>query len=120
MKPLAVTRGKARLTQRTQTQITIATQNIHATAILTQIRGMAINEMLYLPQARLHKEHHIFGGANRKKKSERDGLKVDLCMDCHRTGKHAVHKDAEVMLRLHQYGQTALHGKSTERQRKNL
>ena len=48
--------------------------------------------------------HHIFGGSNRTK-SERDGLKVDLCMDCHRTGKHAVHKDAEVMLRLHQYGQ---------------
>ena len=61
-------------------------------------------------------QHHIFGGANRKK-SERDGLKVDLCMDCHRTGKHAVHKDAEVMLRLHQYGQRlymAKYGATTE------
>lgn len=31
-------------------------------------------------------EHHIFGGANRKK-SEKYGLKVGLCGDtCHRNG----------------------------------
>lgn len=50
-------------------------------------------------------KHHIFGGANRKK-SERFGLAVDLCHhECHIFGKHAVHNDANVMQRLHEYGQ---------------
>lgn len=49
--------------------------------------------------------HHIFGGANRKK-SERYGLVVHLCHnDCHIFGETAVHKNAETMLALHQYGQ---------------
>lgn len=51
-------------------------------------------------------EHHIFGGPNRKK-SERYGLKVYLCPDCHRNGKHAVHKDAGTMQILHEAGQMA-------------
>lgn len=38
-------------------------------------------------------EHHVFGGANRKK-SEQYGLKVYICHDrCHLNG---VHKDAEL------------------------
>ena len=50
-------------------------------------------------------KHHIFGGYNRKK-SERFGLTVDLCHnECHIFGKHAVHNDANVMQRLHEYGQ---------------
>lgn len=50
-------------------------------------------------------KHHIFGGSNRKK-SERFGLTVDLCHnECHIFGKHAVHNDANVMQRLHEYGQ---------------
>ena len=60
--------------------------------------------------------HHIFGGANRKK-SEQMNLVVNLCMSCHRTGKHAVHNDAEVMLKLHQYGEAKymmLYDKSRE------
>ena len=49
--------------------------------------------------------HHIFGGANRKK-SERYGLVVHLCHnDCHIFGEKAAHKNAETMLKLHQYGQ---------------
>ena len=49
--------------------------------------------------------HHIFGSANRKK-SERYGLVVHLCHhDCHIFGTNAVHKNAETMLALHQYGQ---------------
>lgn len=49
--------------------------------------------------------HHIFGGANRKK-SERYGLVVLLCGDtCHRNGPLAVHRNAETMQRLHEYGQ---------------
>lgn len=50
-------------------------------------------------------EHHIFGGANRKK-SERFGLKVGLCgIECHREGALAVHRCAETAQRLHEYGQ---------------
>lgn len=50
-------------------------------------------------------EHHIFGGANRKK-SERLGLKVDLCHDrCHIFGELAAHNNAETMEKLHKYGQ---------------
>lgn len=38
-------------------------------------------------------EHHVFGGANRKK-SEKYGLKIHICGDrCHRNGAGAVHKD---------------------------
>lgn len=50
-------------------------------------------------------EHHIFGGANRKK-SEKYDLKVGLCGDtCHRNGKDAAHQSAVTALQLHQYGQ---------------
>ena len=51
-------------------------------------------------------EHHIFGGSNRTL-SEQYGLKVDLCLECHRFGKHAVHKDYAVMDELHRQGQEA-------------
>ncbi len=51
-------------------------------------------------------EHHIFGGPNRML-SEQYGLKVDLCLECHRFGKHAVHKDHAVMDELHRQGQEA-------------
>jgi predicted ATP-dependent serine protease len=50
-------------------------------------------------------EHHIFGGANRKK-SEKYGLKVSLCaLECHREGPHSVHRCAETARQLHEYGQ---------------
>ena len=39
--------------------------------------------------------------------SEQYGLKVDLCLECHRFGKHAVHKDHAVMDELHRQGQEA-------------
>ena len=51
-------------------------------------------------------EHHIFGGPNRML-SEQYGLKVDLCLECHRFGKHAEHKDHAVMDELHRQGQEA-------------
>ena len=35
-------------------------------------------------------EHHCFGGPNRRF-SEKYGLKVYLCIPCHRTGPNAVH-----------------------------
>ena len=48
--------------------------------------------------------HHIFGAANRKL-STKYGLVVTLCSDCHRLGEHAVHRDADTMQYLHEYGQ---------------
>lgn len=48
--------------------------------------------------------HHIFGGA-RRKLSDRYGLTVTLCADCHRLADHAVHRSAETMQYLHEYGQ---------------
>lgn len=35
-------------------------------------------------------EHHCLGGSNRRL-SEKYGLKVYLCLSCHRTGPNAVH-----------------------------
>lgn len=50
-------------------------------------------------------QHHIFGGAYRKK-SEKYGLVVDLCHhDCHIFGPDAVHKNADTMLNMKRYGQ---------------
>lgn len=48
--------------------------------------------------------HHIFGSSNRNK-SEKYGLTVDLCAECHRTGKNAAHRNSETMQYLHEYGQ---------------
>lgn len=49
--------------------------------------------------------HHIFG-SDRKKKSEKYGLLVDLCGNrCHRLGEFAVHNNAQTMQQLHEYGQ---------------
>lgn len=48
--------------------------------------------------------HHIFGNSNRKN-STKYKLVVNLCADCHRTGKRAVHTNANVMQSLHEYGQ---------------
>lgn len=50
-------------------------------------------------------KHHIFGGANRAL-SEKYNLWVPLCHDrCHENGKKAVHRNAETMQMLHEYGQ---------------
>ena len=50
-------------------------------------------------------EHHIFGGANRKK-SEEYGLTVWLCGNrCHREGAEAVHRNARSQEKLHIMGQ---------------
>lgn len=48
--------------------------------------------------------HHIFGAGNRKL-SDKYGLTVTLCEECHRTAKHAVHQSAATMQYLHEYGQ---------------
>lgn len=48
--------------------------------------------------------HHIFGGSNRKK-SEKYGLVVDLCHDCHNEPPNGVHFNKDTMQALHEYGQ---------------
>lgn len=51
-------------------------------------------------------EHHIFGGPLRRI-SEAEGFKVYLCPEHHRTGRHAVHRDAGMSLILKQDAQRA-------------
>lgn len=47
----------------------------------------------YICGAETHTEsHHIFFGTANRRISEREGLKVWLCHECHRSGKHAVHR----------------------------
>lgn len=49
--------------------------------------------------------HHIFGGPNRSK-SEKYDLVVYLCRSrCHIFGHDAVHRNAEKMQQVHEYGQ---------------
>lgn len=48
---------------------------------------------------------NIFGGANRQL-SEKYGLVVWLCGErCHRNGEYSAHRNAEIALFLHKYGQ---------------
>ena len=50
-------------------------------------------------------EHHCFGGPNRRL-SEHYGLKVYLCIPCHRTGRDAVHNGGTANIRkLHEDAQ---------------
>lgn len=61
-------------------------------------------------------EHHLFGGSNRKF-SEKYGLKVFLCIYCHREGREAVHKNREIRGRVQAAGQRAFektYGSRTE------
>ena len=49
--------------------------------------------------------HHIFG-SSRRKLSEKYGLVVLLCHErCHIFGEYSVHKNADIMQYLHEYGQ---------------
>lgn len=49
-------------------------------------------------------KHHIFNGAYRRK-SERFGLTVDLCHDCHNEPPNGAHHNAETMIMIKQQGQ---------------
>ena len=51
--------------------------------------------------------HHIFNGTANRKKSEKLGLKVDLCHDCHNEPPNGVHFNAENNNRLKAIGQKA-------------
>ena len=63
--------------------------------------------LLHDDHSRKHtEEHHVFFGPNRKL-SEHYGLKVRLCVEHHRTGPEAVHRNAEVRRILCIQGQRA-------------
>lgn len=64
-------------------------------------------ETCYLCGAdRYLQEHHIFGGPNRKL-SEKYGLKVHLCLECHLDAKAGVHFNREKREKLQKIGQQA-------------
>ena len=50
-------------------------------------------------------EHHIFFGTANRKLSEKYGIKVYLCTECHRVGKYAVHNNKETDMKLKIIGQ---------------
>lgn len=56
-------------------------------------------------------KHHIFGGNPNRKWSEKYGLTVHLCPECHRDTKKGVHADAEKAEKLHKIGQAAFEKK---------
>lgn len=69
--------------------------------------GCYLCELLYGKYHPLElEEHHVFGAANRSL-SEHFGLKVYLCIDHHREGKEAVHKNNDIALQLKRAGQEA-------------
>lgn len=55
--------------------------------------------------------HHIFGGNPNRKWSERYGLTVHLCMECHRDAKAGVHSNKEKRRKLQEIGQRAFEKK---------
>lgn len=59
-------------------------------------------------------EHHIYGGPCRKA-SEEYGLKVHLCLECHRTGPRAAHACKDTADILHRAGQRAFEEKAGSR-----
>ncbi len=50
------------------------------------------------------REHHVFFGTANRKQSEKHGMKVPLCMNCH-TGPSGVHHNKELDLRIKQLAQ---------------
>lgn len=50
--------------------------------------------------------HEIFSGPLRKKSKEL-GLWIDLCPECHRTGKNAVHQSKDTAVRIKNMAQIA-------------
>ena len=75
----------------------------HPPSILGSRKGRC-----YLCGRYIHTEvHHIFEGTANRTLSEDYGLKVDLCVECHKFGPNAVHRDPDVMEDLHRQGQEA-------------
>lgn len=49
--------------------------------------------------------HHLIEGNGRRQLSEKYGLVVLLCPDCHRNGPWAAHRSRETMEYLHRYAE---------------
>ena len=49
-------------------------------------------------------EHHVFFGTSNRKQSEKYGMKVPLCPDCHR-GQRGVHHNKQLDLYIKRYAQ---------------
>lgn len=61
-------------------------------------------------------EHHIFFGPALRTVSEDKGLKVHLCIECHRVGPRAVHRCKEVNLYFKRIAQRAFENKNGSRE----
>lgn len=57
-------------------------------------------ETCFLCGGRASEEHHVIYGTANRKLSEKYGLKVYLCANCHRIGKYAVHNCKETDIKL--------------------
>lgn len=68
-------------------------------------------EECYLCHGRASEEHHVIYGTANRKLSEKYGLKVYLCTDCHRTGKNAVHRNYFTDIKLKQIAQQVFENK---------
>ncbi len=58
-----------------------------------------------ISQKAVLQEHHVFYGSSFRKLSERNGLKVYLCLEHHVAGKEAVHSNKANDKQLKQYAQ---------------
>lgn len=74
-----------------------------------QDRTCMLCMMLYGDSSRkdVLQEHHVFYGSSFRKQSERNGLKVYLCLEHHTAGKEAVHSNKIHDKRLKRYAQLA-------------
>lgn len=73
-------------------------RKIHKKSILNSQKGICylcarLNGDYSVKQT---EEHHILFGAGQRAISEENGLKVDLCIEHHRTGQQAVHNSREM------------------------
>lgn len=62
---------------------------------------------------RLIEEHHIFFGYGYRDLSEEHGMKVYLCLECHREGPEAVHRCRETDLYLKRTAQEEFEKQNT-------
>lgn len=70
-------------------------KKIHKKSILRTEKGTCYL-CAYLNSDYSHKyteEHHVLFGSGLRQDSEREGLKVNLCLNHHRIGKEAVHNN---------------------------
>lgn len=70
-------------------------KKIHKKSILKTAKGTCYL-CAYLNNDYSHKyteEHHVLFGSGLRANSEKEGLKVDLCLNHHRVGKDAVHNN---------------------------